>query len=992
MQDTKQNYMDPMSTFWDRSLPLGAEVSAPPLQDSANEWIDSGNTDIPGNIEQEASLLKAKGERFEFQKQKTDNSSVAKRHPLQGTVSVRTEAQKQKMDSSFGGQSYVMQERASIRTEGSIRSKELPSQSYDRQGTERKNTSYDSPKYLLQRSEQTTKHQVSSHQDTESQQGYGLANMDRASGLDRKKRKEFTLRTVVANQASTLSYIQIFGTGFDTGDTMPTLLLFFDRRRFLFNVGEGFHRFSNEHKFKLSKVDHVFLTRVCTETIGGLPGLILSLAEINETVKTWGPSSLNDFAKAARIFVPSGWLEHTHSFGPGINDDACLLSPSSPPIFLMEDELIKISAVLLSSEHAALNKANYASSTDERKGNMLSAVYICELSTVRGKFDPVKARSKGLSPGRKYGLLQRGESVLSDDGTKMVHPEDVLGPSSPGPIVLVVDCPSASYISSLINSASLQSFFPGSGKVVNCMIHIGPPSVTSLEAYQSWMENFKVTDHIMARREMSVLGEPTLTSSVKLRSRLNMVCPWFFPSVEVNDETQKPAVNSRMAIGKNLLKYRLRPLADLGLDTSEVLEGFDSAAFQKEMATDVMKAQEMAQEIWKRWSEGKFISSLLDRGTRGEKCLPACLHDVSREEMEVVFLGTGSSQPSKHRNVTGIYIHLFERGGLLLDCGEGTFAQLKRRYGAEGADNVLMGLKCIWISHMHADHFLGLGRILSARKELLERCSIYDPLLVVGPKLLKSFLDSYGKIEDLMMEFLDCSQTTLEAKKCADNGNVRGGEYRRGSLIHGSLRTGERNRMQHIWNLPGYHISRGIDMEGRRRLRSVLSLLGLKDLISVPVIHCLHAFGVVLEAEDRRITENARKPGWKLVFSGDTRPCQALVDAAQGATILIHEATFDDALIADAVKKNHSITKEAIQVGVHAGVYRIFLTHFSQRYPKIPAFDNRFHDRTCFAFDMMSVNLADLPVVPEFVPALQTLFQDQSDTEEDAEETTAVCP
>lgn len=77
------------------------------------------------------------------------------------------------------------------------------------------------------------------------------------------------------------------------------------------------------------------------------------------------------------------------------------------------------------------------------------------------------------------------------------------------------------------------------------------------------------------------------------------------------------------------------------------------------------------------------------------------------------------------------------------------------------------------------------------------------------------------------------------------------------------------------------------------------------------------------------------------------------------------------------------MTKEAIEVGVAAQVYRIFLTHFSQRYPTIPSFDNRYSDRTCIAYDMMSVNLADLPIVPKFVPALQMLFGDQTEVEED---------
>ena len=88
----------------------------------------------------------------------------------------------------------------------------------------------------------------------------------------------------------------------------------------------------------------------------------------------------------------------------------------------------------------------------------------------------------------------------------------------------------------------------------------------------------------------------------------------------------------------------------------------------------------------------------------------------------------------------------------------------------------------------------------------------------------------------------------------------------------------------------------------------------------------------------------------------------------------ILQATFDDGMLPEAIKKNHSITKEAIEVGVAAGVYRIFLTHFSQRYPAVPVFDTSHNNTTSIAFDMMTVNLADLPVVPEILPAFRLLF------------------
>ena len=59
--------------------------------------------------------------------------------------------------------------------------------------------------------------------------------------------------------------------------------------------------------------------------------------------------------------------------------------------------------------------------------------------------------------------------------------------------------------------------------------------------------------------------------------------------------------------------------------------------------------------------------------------MPSCLRGISREDAEVVFFGTGSSQPSKHRGLSSILLHRFEKGCMLMDCGEGTLAQMMRR-------------------------------------------------------------------------------------------------------------------------------------------------------------------------------------------------------------------------------------------------------------------------------------------------------------------------
>jgi ribonuclease Z len=74
---------------------------------------------------------------------------------------------------------------------------------------------------------------------------------------------------------------------------------------------------------------------------------------------------------------------------------------------------------------------------------------------------------------------------------------------------------------------------------------------------------------------------------------------------------------------------------------------------------------------------------------------------------------------------------------------------------------------------------------------------------------------------------------------------------------------------------------------------------------TVDVIHCRWAYGVALN----------HSSGWKLVYSGDTRPCQKLVDIGRDATVLLHEATLEDDMMEEALAKRHSTTAEAVEIG-----------------------------------------------------------------------------
>jgi ribonuclease Z len=85
---------------------------------------------------------------------------------------------------------------------------------------------------------------------------------------------------VVRTVRTVRTVLQVLGVGADTGCTVASVLLFFDRRRYLFNVGEGFQRFCVEHKVKMTKVSSVLSTRATTHTLGGLPGLLLTMRDV----------------------------------------------------------------------------------------------------------------------------------------------------------------------------------------------------------------------------------------------------------------------------------------------------------------------------------------------------------------------------------------------------------------------------------------------------------------------------------------------------------------------------------------------------------------------------------------------------------------------------------------------------------------------------------------------------------------------------------------
>ncbi|KAJ0007264.1 hypothetical protein Pint_29693 [Pistacia integerrima] len=725
---------------------------------------------------------------------------------------------------------------------------------------------------LQKRNKSTNERGVVPMEESKNEPSFGF-NKRRAEGKDGsdKPKKNPQLKVRRLNPTNTISYVQILGTGMDTQDTSPSVLLFFDKQRFIFNAGEGLQRFCTEHKIKLSKIDHIFLSRVCSETAGGLPGLLLTLASIGDeglSVNVWGPSDLKFLVDAMKSFIPHAAMVHTRSFGTSPSSDATLtdLTKLSDPIVLVDNEVVKISAFLL--------KPNCSEGSAVKPGEM-SVIYVCELPELMGKFDPKKAVALGLKPGPKFSELQSGKSVKSDSSDIMVHPSDVMGPSVPGPIVLLVDCPTEAHVLELLSVESLSSYFADCSqecaKTVNCIIHLTPTSVAATPNYLKWMKRFGSAQHIMAGHEMKNVEIPILKSSARIASQLNYLCPQLFPASgfwslqHLNNSTTKSSASkgpdsmpSESISAENLLKFTLRPHAHLGFDRTNIPSLVAPSQIMDELLSEIPEIVDAAQHENELMIEEPWLD---------ENRLPSCLENVRKDDLEIVLLGTGSSQPSKYRNI-------WCRGF---------------------ADNAVRNLSFIWISHIHADHHAGLARILALRRDLYTTEASWNDFECNGESNKDpSTQGSSDNNENLNHKNVVHTESNLFAKG---------------------------SRMQSFWKRPGSPVDYSTAFPLLKSLKKVLSEAGLETL-----------------------------------------------------------ATFEDGMVEEAVAKNHSTTKEAIEVG--SGAYRIVLTHFSQRYPKIPVVDEAHTHKTCIAFDLMSINLVDLPVLPKVLPYFKLLFKDEMPIDE----------
>ena len=853
-----------------------------------------------------------------------------------------------------------------------------------------------------------------------------------------------------------------------TVDSSPAILLVGpDGSKTLVNCGEGCQRSFLEHSQKLASVNRVCLTHLAHDSIGGLPGMILTSADAAQgarldlmaaTASSNNNSSSNNSNNKRKQQAPIHLNSNKNNDTLPLLGDLELLGPTGTQMYVRslrhfvrrDDFTIRIregsycvtpatSSEVLSKKQRNNKKKrkqheqqqndttirksardgdddqanddndgpkhyfgvqtipisydipipNTSNNTDSENGGNRSnssqvVSFLFTTPKVTGKFLPQKAKELGIPPGPLYAKLKAGEDVTYEDaktGEKHhVKSSQVVLEPTPGMIVAILCYPTLAVWKALQPKVDEFIFAPNlhisnnksqaEETKVELVIHMTPKEVFESSECKEWRQKqehpasstnkgagsssiphwfLEASDPAVWRPSPCDTESPftSACAGAMVRSKINSdiyKTPDFLQSLEANTsksaamETNADATDN-CVIAVAMSEYVLLPRHRKGFVNLTPTYLADNLEKHLAILANSGGAEDYAKELLKDLDDTPLSIS-------------------SNHKAQLLFTGTGSAVPQKHRNVTGKCLRMDDGQAILLDVGEGTIGQLLRASHtssstADSPSDLLRNIKAAWISHPHADHHLGILRLLTDRQAALRaHCAVTnagnhegigDPIVVIGPPPILQFLEEYVRIDPRIAS----SYVPVDCRN-----------------------------LQNTPNRPLISMPRVLQEN---------TLFGecITSMEAIPVAHCPYSYAVVLEGTSFG----------KVAYSGDCRPSKLFAQRALGADILIHEATFENGMEAEATMKRHSTIGEALTVAQEMQAKHLVLTHFSQRYPKIPPILASSPATTpstdtsqevvglpvIFAFDFMSLTPSNLQAASRLTPALRRLYPEDND-------------
>ncbi|KAH7252500.1 beta-lactamase-like protein [Fusarium tricinctum] len=533
-----------------------------------------------------------------------------------------------------------------------------------------------------------------------------------------------------------------------------------------------------------------------------------------------------------------------------------------------------------------------------------SMCYIVKCFDRRGKFNAKRARELGVEV-TDFKRLTGGETAETKDGV-VVTPDMVLGETQPGQGFIVADLESRDYIDSFMERPEWSN--PELMDQVNVMYWILGPKLADDARIQKFVEEHPKLKHIFCAKD-TCPNMISLAGPGQLQAKLRKIDPDRFSLLNY-DNTVHGSLPSGPLVEAGRVGNKVALMPRFRFDAGTIVPFPDLVEAAQSVSDEIL---ELAKKASEETTDPEFLRKLEEEES-----------DIPNRDAEIIPLGTGSSIPGKYRNVSATLIRVPGIGNYIFDVGEGTLGQIRRLFGDEETGNILRDLKCIVISHLHADHHLGAPNLIKAwYNHNIENSKARLAISCISR--YKSLLEEVSQVDDIgfhRLQFPHCSN------------------------INDRLNTG--------------------------RFELEENDFGLKSITRVPVPHCWMSFATELELTS----------GLRMAYSGDCRPSDDFARACEGAHLLIHECTFDDDMLAHAKKKMHSTMSEALEVARKMKARKTLLTHFSQRYVKSDSLKREDAGRpgeVLMAFDHMNVKLGDFRKAAAFQPAIAQLLADASD-------------
>ncbi|GMM33917.1 tRNase Z [Saccharomycopsis crataegensis] len=590
--------------------------------------------------------------------------------------------------------------------------------------------------------------------------------------------------------------------------------------------------------------------------------------------------------------------------------------------------------------------------------------YLVEFEPVRGKFDIKKAIELNIPKGKLYAQLSNGKPVTLEDG-RVIQPEEVVSSPRTYNKLMILDIKSQENLENTLQIVG-KLIEENQNKFQNLsLVYYFMSGTVTLENNQPLKElitllteRLGVEHHVVSHKDYvpnSLVFKSSGSLTLKLKSLFNN--SYRLPIFSFQPQKKLESV----------LKVENAKIYPLLTGQSFTMDKEDSTTHN-----DNPQNHESTDEYWK----SEFQSGIGMLNVQSDKIVPisqtlnssgtdsviiptsTIVPSTISSEMEligylesttqVIALGTGSAIPSGHRNVSSTMLRIpFEQNGqikyrsVLLDGGENTLGTIKRIFSPSELHTFFTEeLQCIYLSHLHADHHLGIVSVIEEWIKYKGENN-EDKLYIIAPWQYQRFLYDVQVIDNgLKMQrivFINCEEFMLGKsiidvpQKDTFNDDAAG--------IDKPVKIVEDSKEETLKNNQGNNELNANDRKYKRTCRQNSMIYNFYDALSINKVlitrahHCQWSYSVTF---DFKLTNSVDNTSFKVSYSGDTRPVHRFADMGKDSHILIHEATLEDSLQSMAIAKCHSTISEAIGVGKEMRAKKTILTHFSQRYAKVP--------------------------------------------------------